>query len=138
MIDGQVTEYNHRLLTWTRRVSASEFADSARTIRGQRQASTGNGPHRLSDQVCLVLRHAMASGKPDVFQEQILNVGAEERFNGLACVDDGRPLDIETGVEHHFTSADFTYGLQERVELCVVRGGNGLHAGGSIHVGDGR
>jgi hypothetical protein len=37
----------------------------------------------------------------DVFQEQILNASAEERFNRLAWrVDDGLPFDVETGVEH--------------------------------------
>src|SRR5438477_8891070 len=85
------------------------------------RAYLGNGARRFFDQVCIVRRRALAPGEHDVFEEQILNASAEERFNRLARrVDDGLPFDIETGVEHHFTSADFAHGFQERVELRVV------------------
>jgi hypothetical protein len=87
----------------------------------------------------LVERHGTRATDDDVLQEQVVDSRAEEGFQSLARgVDDRLALDVETGVEDHFTPGDSAHRLQERMELRVIKRGDGLHSSRAIDMRDGR
>ena len=78
------------------------------------------------------------SGDEVVLEEEAINAGTEEGFDGFGGgVDDGLAFDVETGVEDHLAAGFFADFLEEAVVGGIVGGGDGLDAGGAVDVGDG-
>ena len=72
-----------------------------------------------------------------VFQEKAIDAGAEKRLDRFGGrVDDGLALDVETRVQHHLPPGLFSDRLKEVVKGGIILGGDGLHAGRTVHVGD--
>jgi hypothetical protein len=73
-----------------------------------------------------------------ILQEKALDASAEESRNGFfRRVDDGLPLHIEAGVEHHLATSGFAHGHEQRMKVRIFFYADGLQARRAVDVRDG-